>query len=194
MGFWDMFSVTGTLVAKAVGFGAKVIKPILNGITNIANVVKDTAAILSMVPVLGAVASQVGAAANIVSSVSSAGAEIIGVGERFVAKHAAPEPSESSEPVVSVPPPLFMAPVNESAAMSTNASPGIVPSNTPQAAPVFNVVPAHFPGAAPLPAPIIPKSNDVTYPDDEFCEYNAQVHLSETGGTAAYTKKTKSMN
>ena len=164
MGFWDVFSITGTLVTKAVSFGSKVIKPILNGITNIANVVKETAGVLSMVPVIGAVSSQIGAAANIISSVSSAGVEIIGVGERFVAKHA-PEPSErseSSEPVVSVPPPLFMAPVNESAAMSINASPGIVPSNT-STSPIFNVVPAPFPTAAPLAVPIIPKSN--VYPE-----------------------------
>ena len=55
-----------------------------------ANVVKDTAAVLSVVPVIGAVSSQIGSAANIISSVSSAGTEIISVGERYVAKQVYP--------------------------------------------------------------------------------------------------------
>ena len=91
MGFYSFWSVTGSIVTKAVDFGAKIVKPILNGITNVANVVADTARVLSVVPVIGAVSSQIGAAANIISSVSSAGAEIIGVGERYVAKHNVPE-------------------------------------------------------------------------------------------------------
>ena len=162
MAFWDMLSVTGKLVTKAVSFGSKVIKPILNGITNIANVVKETAGVLSLVPVIGAVSSQIGAAANIISSVSSAGADIIEVGERYVAKHNAPEPTplENVAPMstANMPPPIL----EEPSATATNASPGIVP-NTPQATPVFNVVPVPFPTAAPLPVPILPKSN--VYPE-----------------------------
>src|SRR5215217_223383 len=99
MGFYSFWSVTASIATKAVAFGSTVLKPILHGITNIANVVKDTASVLSMVPIIGAVSSQIAAAANIVSSVSAAGAEIIGVAERYTSKHA-------QENVVSMPPPI----------------------------------------------------------------------------------------
>ena len=163
MGFYSFWSVTGSIVTKAVGFGSKVLKPVLNGITNIANVVKDTARVLSLVPIIGAVSSQIGAAANIISSVSSAGVEIIDVGEWYVSKHNAPEPSVpfESDPIVEEPsevhssPPLFIP-----ATMSPNVSPG---SNVSQAPAIFNVLPPSNSVMAPTFAPIIPKSN-VSYP------------------------------
>ena len=143
----------------------------MNGITNIANVVKDTAAVLSVVPVIGAVSLQIGSAANIISSVSSAGAEIIGVGERYVAKHA------PQEPVVPMPPPLTMpveteiqmTPIESQAvAMVTNVT-GNAPSTAPQTSQaIFNVSPQTFPPLSPLPVPIVPKGTVLSHPE-RFC-------------------------
>ena len=105
---------------------------ILNGITNIANVVKDTAAVLSVVAVIGAVSSQIGTAANIFSSVSS----IIGVAERYVWKHT---------PVVPMAPPIEeteiqMTPIeSQSVAMVTNANASSTTPQTSQA--IFNLSP-----------------------------------------------------
>ena len=125
MGFYSFWSVTGSIVTKAVGVAGKIIKPILNGITNIANTVRDTAGVLSMVPIIGAVSSQIAAAANIVSSVSSAGSEIIGIAEKYASKHA-------QENVVSIPPSIEKTEVQMS------------PIESPITPAVFNVTRSTF--------------------------------------------------
>ena len=116
-------------------------------------------------PVIGAVSSQIGTEANN-SSVSSAGAEIISVGEQYVAKHAPQEP-------VSMPHPLIlpeeteirMTPIESQAvAMVTNVT--NAPSTPPQTSQaIFNVSPQTFPPLSPLPVPIVPKDTMLTHPE-----------------------------
>ena len=109
-------------------------------------------------PVIGAVSSQIGAAANIISSVSAAGAKIISVGEPYMAKHA-------QESVVSMPPSseengVQMSPIESPAvAMVTNVT-GNASNTPPQISPaIFDVTPQYFQPMQPLPVPIVPKSN-----------------------------------
>ena len=147
-------------MTKAVAFGSTVLKPILNGITNIANVVKDTAGVLSMVPIIGAVSSQISAAANIVSSVSSAGSEIVGSAEKYASKHA-------QENVVSMPPSIEETEVQMS------------PIELPASPAVFNVTPQYFPPMQPLPVPIVPKSNVLSHPESRILRVKRPSHRPE---------------
>ena len=166
MGFYSFWSVTGSIVTKAVGVTGKIIKPILNGITNINNVIRDTAQVLSVVPIIGAVSSQIGAAANIVSSVSAAGAEIIGVAERYVGKHA-------QENVVSMPPSIEETEVQMS------------PIESPVPPAVFDVTPQYFQPMQPLPAPIMPKSNVLSHPERHILRVKRPSHRQKS---ATYEK------
>ena len=71
-----------------------------------------------MVPIIGAVSSPIGAAANIISSVSAAGVEIIEVGEeRYVSKHNVPEPAVQMVEIMYLMVPAFLLRVVEAEPM-----------------------------------------------------------------------------